>query len=202
MILKLKLYFLLFLAFLSKNISAWSVFVEPFGGYQYKNPSTISLNSVEYSSDTKGLTYGSRLGLTFFDINFGVEYYRGSETNTRQGLEDKWDKSNLGFFISNIDINEGYLTEFDFRITYYFSPEKTLVEDNNAGAGDLNDKATGQGLGLGAEIGLFFSSVLHFDYRYITYTKIGTLSLPTSTYSTLQDHEIVLGLSVPLIYNF
>ena len=184
---------------------AWDLSLDPFIGGQFLGLSNFTYKyqngKTNYYSKIRDYTYGARLGLSIFKsrpffVNGGIEYYQGKETNIRYSLEDKWDKSNFGSFISF-----GWKKIF-LKGSYYFNPEKTLTEDSNAGIGDLNNVLKGKGFGvtLGKE---FFNYLkFNFDYRALTYSSIGSQRLPSSINSKIKDQEFSFSISFPITFSF
>ena len=182
----------------SPNAFSWKLFFDSFLGFQYFGSSVITFDTTDYYSRVRDFTYGFRFGSELpeaskigikWPFKLGLEFYQGNEFNLRDSKEDTWSKSNIGLYFSLMGI----------RGTYYFSPEKKLITNNHTFVGALNDKATGEGFGIGTDLRLNKYLNISLDYRNLIYSKIGDVSLPKRGYvSKLRDHEFVVGLSSPL----
>ena len=202
---KAKIFHIILFFFFTTNLWGWDLILDPFIGGQYLGLSNFiykyQSGTTKYYSKIRDFTYGARLSLNVFKfrsfyMNGGFEYYQGKETNIRYRLEDKWDKSNFGSFIS-FGWKKLYL-----KGSYFFSPRKKLTEDKNVGIGDLNDELKGKGYGI--TIGREFFNYLNFnfDYRFLTYANIGSQSLPSSTNSQVKDQEFSFSISLPITFSF
>jgi hypothetical protein len=203
MVFKKKL-LILFLFFPFKLLG-WGIIIDPFLGGQGLGTTSFTYiyqnGSTQYESRVWDYIYGSRLSYIFFEkgnflINGGLEYYQGKEFNARYTLTDKWDKSNLGVLIS---MNWG---DFFLRGIYYGRSQKTLIEDNNVGIGNLNDSLKGSGFGIGTGYKFFNNFTFNFDYRSLTYSKIGSTSLPSGSNSKIGDQEFSFSISMPINFGF
>ncbi len=201
---KLRNTFIIYFFFISTNLSGLELTIDPFIGGQFLGLSnftyTYQSGKTKYYSKIRDYIYGTRLSYNIFNnrpfsIDGGLEYYQGKEINVRYSLEDKWDKSNFGSFISF-----GWRNYF-LKGSYYFSPEKKLTEDMNAGIGDLNDKLKGKGFGVTFGSKLFSYFKINFDYRFLTYSSIDSQILPSSTNSKVEDQEFSFSISLPIIFN-
>ena len=205
MLLKNNIFFFTFYLFFPTHLWGWGITLDPFIGGQGLGSSeftyTYQNGTTQYHSKVWDYTYGTRLSYIIFEkwrflIDGGAEYYQGKEVNTRYSLSDKWDKSNLGIFLSF-----GWRDLF-LRGSYYLSSQKKLTEDNNVGIGDLNDKLKGKGIGVGLGYVFLDRYKINFDYRSLTYNSIGSSTLPSSINSEIKDKEFSFAISIPLTFRY
>ena len=80
------------------------------------------------------------------------------------------------------------------------SAGKTLKSDTDAGPGNLDESASGQGAGIGIDYQILSNLIITYDYRHLSFEKIGDQELIASNYSELVNKEYVFGLSY--LFNF
>ena len=168
--------------------------LNPFFGFQFFGQASVYQEKEEYNLQTNDLTAGLRASLSFENLNIGFEYFGGLGKSVRIDLVDEWSKNAFGVF------GTFKYKLWALRTTIYLSAGKTLKSDGDAGPGNEGESASGHGAGIGVDYQIFSNLLITYDYRNLSFEKIGDQELIPANYSELENKEYVFGLSY--LFNF
>ena len=192
----LKVFFTLIgLVSLSTALNAkTAIQLNPFFGVQFFGQASVYQEKEKYNLQTTDFTMGLRASLILENFNIGFEYFGGYEKSVRLDLADEWSKAAFGVF------GTFHYKLWSLRTTIYLSADKTLKSDTDAGPGNLDESASGQGAGIGIDYQILSNLLITYDYRHLSFEKIGDQELIGSNYSELENTEYAFGLSY--LFNF
>jgi hypothetical protein len=171
---------------------AWAgIYIEPYVGYQEGSAkanvttSAPAVATVSGQANVHGVGYGGKLGFSFLNTAFGVDYMGGGLSSGGNSVST----SDVGIF-AQVDIPMFLKFSGSFFI---LSQETGYLQVNNSAE---TDKGTGFKVGVGL---LTFPLIaINLDYISNTYTK----SNPPSgyTYSSFSESSgrAMLSVSIPL----
>ncbi|MBP9682544.1 MAG: hypothetical protein KBD76_14145 [Bacteriovorax sp.] len=186
---------IMFLGALPSFQAKASILIEPHLGYNMIGGGTTAGTKYSYN----GPQYGMKLGAQYLGLMAGVDYNLSSYTWKRETAlattNDKFDRNELGVFV-------GYNLPILLRVwgAYYFS--HTAKDQEASGVSATGDKYKGNA----KEIGLGFTGLpflsLNLIYRSITIDEqsLASTAQTTITGGDVSNHEILLGVSLPLTF--
>ena len=181
---------ILFLLFISFNISAGLV-VEPYAGFIFgKFESTIS--NEDYKYNTTGITFGSRVGYSVLYFVAGMDLSFGSMDATVSSgpigtTSEEYDTSSFGLYAG---VNFPILMRG--WVTYYL---------NSSYENRAKEELNGSGFGIGLGFTPLPLLSLNIETKFIKVNEIdsnsGTIKLPNSNRAEDSINEILLSVSLP-----
>lgn len=199
----------LFLMFFSSN--AWAdLYIEPYLGYHQTsssfNPGGLIGN---LSGKTSGLGYGVRLGGTYYQFQFGLDYVMApgswsSDSNNAVGRSGSVRADHMGLFagwrsITNFRIFLSYYffsqVDYEFDGGSFFFIDQGTGPTNRANSRSSSFLGSGYRLGVGYIFATYVSANL--EYFMLDYENFGSVDLTQSGAPAYDANMIMLSVSFP-----